>query len=73
MKTSHTAALLVWSAVSAVTFGNDSPGHILHEARQVDDSAWVKHAPLDANSLVPLRIGLKHSNLDKGEELLLEL
>lgn len=44
--------------------------HIVHERRAVDPLEWVQDRRLEADKVIPLRIGLSQSNLHRIEELL---
>ncbi|KAK4246003.1 peptidase S8/S53 domain-containing protein [Corynascus novoguineensis] len=45
--------------------------HERHEARNIE--GWVKRKLADAESTVPVRIGLKQSNVDAGHDLLMDI
>jgi tripeptidyl-peptidase-1 len=47
--------------------------HALHEKRQTPASDWVKVARIESSAILPMRIGLTQSNLDKGHDLLMEV
>ena len=47
--------------------------HVLHERRDDVPKAWVKRARIDASAILPVRIGMVQSNLDKGHDLLMEV
>jgi tripeptidyl-peptidase-1 len=47
--------------------------HALHEKRQNPSLDWVKGARIEATAILPMRIGLTQSNLDKGHDLLMEV
>ena len=47
--------------------------HVLHERRSATPKHWVKRSKLDRGVKLPMRIGMTQSNLDKGEELLMEV
>lgn len=56
---------------SGVAYGLPSAanGHVLHEKRDTVANGWTKISHASADTPLNLRIGLKQSNLDKGEEL----
>ncbi|KGO73973.1 Peptidase S8/S53, subtilisin/kexin/sedolisin [Penicillium italicum] len=45
----------------------------LHERRDFVPKSWIEGKKLDGNVLLPVRIGLTQSNLDYGQELLMDL
>ena len=48
--------------------------HALHERHAPHwGQRWSKRAKVPANSMLPMRIGLKQSNLDAGHEKLMDL
>lgn len=47
--------------------------HAVHERRDYVPNAWVKRGRLDAAAILPVRIGMTQSNLEKGYDLLLEV
>lgn len=51
------------------------PGsHVQHEKRTVEQGRrWVKVKRAEAQATLPMRIGLKQSNLEKGHDLLMDM
>ena len=47
--------------------------HVVHEKRDYAPLSWTKRARVDPTLLLPVRIGLTQSNLEKGPELLDEM
>lgn len=45
--------------------------HEKHEKRHLE--GWVKRGLVDEDLTVPVRIGLRQENLDKGHDLLMEM
>lgn len=58
------------SALGAVAAYGD---HIVHERRDILPDAWSEIARLGGQEVLPVRIGLAQSNLDKGHDLLMEM
>ena len=57
-----------------VGLGNAVPSsHIVHERREVLSSRWVKHHRIPGDILLPVRIGLTQTNLDKIHEHVMKL
>lgn len=56
-----------------------SSSHVLHEKRDVPARKWVKRSRLVGSGeglerkILPMRIGLRQSNLQRGDELLMEV
>lgn len=66
--------------VSAVVLATAVPtfciphAHVLHEkCRASSDGGWAKHRTANSNIRVPVKIGLKQSNLDRGMVLIMEM
>lgn len=61
---------------AVVAFSNAAPAsikHALHEKRQAPSSDWVKVARIESTAILPIRIGLTQSNLEKGHDFLMEV
>ena len=66
------AAILAASNVLAVPTPSDL-SHVLHETRRRGLVDWEKVGRVDRDIILPVRIGLTQSNLDKGYQLLDEV
>jgi tripeptidyl-peptidase-1 len=65
------ASIVVAAVVSARSIPDT---HVLHERRDVEfPTDIVKRSPVDSSLVLPMRIGLRQSNLDKAEEWLMEV
>lgn len=63
-------------ALALAAFANALPAtvkHVLHEKRDRHSSDWVKRARVDSHAVLPMRIGLAQSNLEKGYDYLMEV
>ncbi|KAK8077055.1 Tripeptidyl-peptidase sed1 [Apiospora saccharicola] len=59
---------------SATTKRAISDSHVQHEKRAVEQGRrWVKVRRADAQATLPMRIGLKQHNLEKGHDLLMDI
>lgn len=47
--------------------------HVLHEGRVDAPKHWEKTARLEPDVVLPMPIGLTHSNLDIGDEFFMEM
>ena len=47
--------------------------YVLHEKRGAPSRSWVKRDRVDADALLPIKIGLKQKNLHKGYSWLMEV
>lgn len=47
--------------------------HVLHEKRSSFDSKWEKRHRLHEHTVLPMRIGLRQSNLHIAEDLLMDV
>lgn len=61
--------LEVLSLVAAVA----SAAHVLHEKREVGHAQWTKRSRLEPDRILPMRIGLTQSNLEKGHDYLMDV
>ena len=50
-----------------------SKRHVQHERRDELSSVWIKRDAVEPERLLPMRIGLTQSNLDRGHDLLMEM
>ena len=64
--------LTIVAAIAALT--NAAPAsikHALHEKRQTPSLDWVQGTRIEGSAILPMRIGLTQSNLEKGHDLLM--
>lgn len=66
-----TIAFAVFAAAAAASPTTTSR-HVLHEKREVSFRGWTKRDALPSRAVLPFRIGLQQSNLDKGYDMLME-
>ena len=64
------ACLLIVRAAAVPT---PADNHVVHEKREYAPRQWEKRAKVDPSVLLPVRIGLTQSNLDRGAALLHEI
>jgi tripeptidyl-peptidase I len=50
-----------------------SPGHSIHEKRDISNANWVKRDRIEKDIVLPVRIGLSQSNLDDAHKYLMEV
>lgn len=67
------SALALVGALTGVFGAPASTVHVLHEKREVEPSKWVKLEPVDPKVVLPMRIGLVPSNMDKAHDMLMEV
>ena len=65
--------LLTLGALVASVIAAPSTTHVLHEKRDALPFGWERHEKLPSHEVLPMRIGLTQSNLDKAEEFLMEV
>ena len=59
--------LAVAGALAAVASALSTPStHVVHEKRGAAPKNWVKLSKVNSEAKLPMRIGLKQSNLDNG-------
>jgi tripeptidyl-peptidase-1 len=64
---------LVFSALVAAALAAPSAHHVLHEKRNRLPSGWEKRAPLAESQVLPMKIALSQSNLDKLDDMLMQV
>lgn len=47
--------------------------HVLHEKRETASQDWVKGARIERDAIIPMRIGLTQTNLEKGYDYLMDV
>lgn len=47
--------------------------YAVHEKRQSPPRQWTKRGRVQADAVLPIRIGLTQTNLEKGHEFLMEV
>jgi len=62
---------LLTSTIAAPTA--PSKQHVVHERRATLPTHWNRNAKLHGDSVIPMRIGLTQSNLEKADEFLMDL
>ncbi|KAK9776698.1 putative Peptidase S53 domain-containing protein [Seiridium cardinale] len=64
------------AAVVALPLCSAAPttsSHVSHEQRRSQDRLWTRSNRVDSSAVLPMRIALTQSNLEKGPELLMEV
>jgi len=60
--------------VAAIALASPSAGlSVLHERRDGLPRTWLKSEKVPGGTIIPMRIGLVQSNLDKGHDLLMDV
>ncbi|KAF4237496.1 hypothetical protein CNMCM8980_006955 [Aspergillus fumigatiaffinis] len=71
MRFSH---VLLGAVAAAGVLASPTPNdYVVHERRAVLPRSWTEEERLDKASVLPMRIGLTQSNLDRGHDLLMEV
>ena len=66
--------MLLLLAAAAAVMGLPAPhDYVVHERRDNIPGSWVQSKKLDGSTVLPVRIGLSQSNLDRGHDLLMEM
>jgi tripeptidyl-peptidase I len=47
--------------------------YVVHEKRHAPPRKWVKRDRIRSEAILPMRIGLKQSNLEKGHSFLMDV
>ncbi|KAF2087709.1 alkaline serine protease AorO [Saccharata proteae CBS 121410] len=67
------SALAVAGTLAVTALAAPHSSHVLHERRDVPLRHWGKRDKVPGKAVLPVRIGLTQRNLDKGEDLLMEV
>lgn len=60
-------------SVQSVAVPNAGPNLVVHEKRYTPPTRWVKRDRIPRNAILPVRIGLTQSNLEKGHDFLMDV
>ena len=62
---------LILAAIASFAVAAPAPvPHVLHEKRNSAPRTWAKRSRVDPTVVLPVRIGLRQSNLERGPALL---
>jgi len=67
------SVLVLVAATSSALAAPAPVTHVLHEKRESAPRAWVKRSRVDPTIILPVRIGLRQNNLERGSKLLDEV
>jgi hypothetical protein len=68
------SSMLLLLGAAAAVMGLPAPhDYVVHERRDYIPGSWVQSKKLDGSTVLPVRIGLSQSNLDRGHDLLMEM
>lgn len=67
----HLLTFTLIGTLAAVASAAPLTANTVHERRDYVPSAWTKRDRLESTAMVPVRIGLTQSNLEKGYDLLM--
>lgn len=69
----HFSLLFLLGAAAFAVAAPAPVTHVIHEKRESAPGTWVKRSRVDPAVLLPVRIGLRQNNLEKGHKLLDEV
>ena len=72
MQLFQVASIVAFIAVANNAAPASSP-LALHEKRDAPAADWVKGARIESSAILPMRIGLTQTNLEKGYDYLMEV
>ncbi|KAF7586002.1 hypothetical protein BBP40_009725 [Aspergillus hancockii] len=67
------STVFLYAFVTEVLTIPTSSDYVVHERRDAIPSQWIEEKRLDGQVVLPMRIGLTQSNLDRGNGLLMEV
>lgn len=65
--------LFLGALAAGVLAAPASTNYVVHERREVMPRSWSEGIRLHGKTVLPMRIGLTQSNLDRGDDLLMEV
>ena len=66
--------LSVVLSIAALIAATPAPvNHVVHEKRTTESSDWKKGPRLEKGAIVPMKIGLTQTNLEKGYDYLMDV
>lgn len=66
--------LLLLCALAIIVIAAPAGHHYeVHERREYNPDAWTQDRRLTGETILPVRIGLTQSNLDRGHDLLMDM
>lgn len=63
-------SFLFTAALAAGVAASPFVPHVVHERRSGAPHGWIKRSRLQRNAVLPMKVGLKQSNLERGYEYL---
>ena len=66
-------SLFTLGALIAGAVAAPSTRHVLHEKRERVPQGWSRHSKLESDNVLPMKIALTQSNIDKLEDYLMEV
>lgn len=67
------SSFLLLGAATAGVLAIPTTDHVVHERRDFLPSHWTEEGRLDGDAVLPVRIGLTQSNMDRGHDMLMDL
>lgn len=67
------ALLTTSSLVPSLTASLLTQHHVVHEKRHSHPAGWTRHGQLNTGAILPMRIALTQSNLDRGHQWLMDV
>lgn len=67
------SSLLAGVLVAGALASPIAPSFVAHERRHALPQGWLKTEKVPTGSVLPMRIGLIQSNLEKGHDLLMDV
>jgi tripeptidyl-peptidase-1 len=67
------SSLLTSVFVAAALASPIAPSSTAHERRDAPPRGWLKIEKVPTGSILPMRVGLVQSNLDKGHDMLMDV
>ena len=67
------SSILTLTALVASTLGAPSSSYVQHEKRDVLPPGWEREQKLPGHEILPMRIALSQSNMDRADEFLMDV
>lgn len=65
--------IFIETFVVAVACGVIPSSHAIHERRNSQNTKWIKRGKIQSHAILPIRIGIAQSNLERGHEFLMDV
>ncbi len=73
MKFSYAFIALALPFLAATSLGAPTSNYVVHESRDFLPTGWVKSLKVDGRQRIPMKFGLKQSNIENMDNILMDV